>query len=231
MKSRAIAIFFLFAASLAANGQATYQLKLAPKAGDVFKFKYKAVFHAGDVDATATSDHIQTIKKIDTNGDCSFEWMDKGFTIAAPGAPDTPVDLPAVSAKYSALGDILDVTAPSDDQLAGFVASLTMLRFSDKPVKIGDSWDFETKGNSATGLMAMKAHYTLEGTEKMYGVDSLKVMIDLAQQGSGGAAKSKGEIWIDPTTGWTVKADLTWSDFPAPGGGTTDVHVTLDREP
>ena len=117
-----------------------------------------------------------------------------------------------------------------DDNLTVRLISATTPVFSDKEVGVGDKWSQEFKASSDLGTRDARADYEVLALEKVGAVDCVKIKVEYAEKGSK-ALTGKGTLWVERSSGDTVKADFDVEGVPfGPPQAAVAASVKLTEE-
>lgn len=123
-------------------------------------------------------------------------------------------DLPKYEQDLSLSGEIVEVRGDLTDASVYRLAALWAVRRPSGPVKTGESWTAEGKGDEAKGLAPFSATYKVEAKEN----DRVKASFDYKETKGASPSSSKGFVWF-LTDGTVAKIEAEWTNATIPGLG------------
>lgn len=124
---------------------------------------------------------------------------------------------PTLFVTYSMQGQVLEVEGETADADDTRFACLTTIVFSEKPVGVGDKWEFTTPENKEKLIAETRGKFEVLGTEKVAGKDCMKISFENKELGKDATAFAKGTQWIEVSTGTQVKVQCTMANIPLGG--------------
>jgi hypothetical protein len=198
------------------------------KAGDVVRYKVDVVAQTGGADATVVREAKLEVKEVKPTGEVTAVLTDLGGHVNAMGQDmDIPPSSP-VTIVSDRVGRILKYERSSDDLTLASVMSPEVERLlamaqdyvlPEKPVKAGDSWQYEVANPAVKDTKAtIKA--TFVGVEKLAEAEVRKIKQVLTAQAEASGAKMVAEIVFltEPSTGRALKAEGTMKGVPTQYG-------------
>lgn len=231
---RAIMLMALTAWLVAlAPAQEEYTLKLQVKEGDAFKYRFTMELTFGEQSAVVTMNMTSKVIKVEADGNVIIESSSSDGMVKF-GEQEMPIPpSPATKTTFKPNGAPIKVEGGSSPDGSLRMARLNSHFFPDKPVKIGDKWNAELKGEGSAP--AIKADFELVAKEKIGDMDALKIKFTIQEVGEnavGGAATITGHTWIDPKTGMLVRMNASVKGMPAEGAPMPlDGTITMERIP
>lgn len=223
-------VALLAAVALVGFVQDGVKLKRAPKVGDTIKYTLSSSIEMQGQSGEVKGTIVEKVVEVKESGDYSVDQVTQGVQVSFNGQ-DIPVgDLPAVTFRFSPLGEVLDATSASAQGNPFRSANLSLIKFADQAVKVGDKWTHEVKSNPTAGVVALKADYEVVASEPVNGTNTLKIKTVVVETEGSQPARSDGHVWVDPATGIMVKGEWKWTNFPSPMGGAFDATTTMVRE-
>ena len=216
-------------AAFALAAEDTFVLKHAPKAGDVVKLKLKADFDFQGQQGTVTGITTTKITKVEANGDFTSESTQTESKVSVGGQDMAQPDQPATVTVYKANGEIVSITAPEANDTAYRFSNLIGMRFPDKPLKVGDTWDVEIKADAKTGTAPAKATYKVEALEKVGSYDTIRVKGSYKETAGDAPASGESTTWLNAKDGSVVKQEGTYVNAPIPSVGPINMKTSSTR--
>lgn len=213
--------------------QEEYTLKLQPKEGDTFKYRFTMELTFGEQSAVVTMNISSKVIKVDADGNIVIESGSSDGMVKF-GEQEMPIPpSPATRTTFKPNGMPVKVEGGNNPDVSLRMARLNAQFFPDKPVKIGDKWDAELKGEGSAP--PLKANFELVAKEKVGDIETLKIKFTIQEIGEkveGGAATLTGHLWIDPKTGMLVRMNGSVKGMPAEGAPMPlDGTLTMERIP
>ncbi len=220
------------ALSLAASARLddpTFTLKRVAKVGDTITYKLTVDAEFGGQKINVTAKTVDKVVKADDK-EIQVESKQEETKIKFG---DQEMDAPSEGASttsYDARGLITDIKGENADSNAYRMANLTLVATPEKAVKKGDKWSHEFKGDDKKGSRAAKADYEVLDTEKVGGLDTVKVKWTYKETEGTEPASSEGTIWLHATDFSIVKVVGSLKGAPIPGApAPMDLTYTLER--
>jgi hypothetical protein len=89
---------------------------------------------------------------------------------------------------------------------------LRVLPFPEGPVKVGDTWTREYKGDKEKGVPPSRGKFTLDGVEDLDGKAAFRIKFAYSELEGEKPMGALGTSWIDQTTGEMIKTDSDIND-------------------
>ena len=212
-----LGVFVLLAVASACTAQQKVLLQYNPVPGTSSKYRMvirgntvvTAMQRAQRTNLETTMTLEQKVTGVDRDGniDMTTEILDGTITIN-----DVPTPIPAVGqlirVKMAKNGEVIE-TSGMDTQ-ANF--NQMQIKFPDKPVGVGDSWDSTIQPNPQLPI-PLSVRYTIVGFETVDGHECVKIRsLVTSEQGSAGSinlrVRAEGNIWFAHKRGIMVKNEV-----------------------
>lgn len=210
------ALSMVFAAALALAGVQDYNLKHTPKSGEIIKYKMSGELTVMGQAVQMSAVMVNKTTKVETNGNYVVESSMTEGKIVLNGSEMDIGEQPITTTTYKSDGSVVDVQGESVEMGGARLANLTAFVISDKPLKVGDTWTSEAKGDEKKSTVDVKSTYKFEAIEKLDSTETAKVTYEVKESGEAPATVT-GTAWIDLKTGNAVKVESAWKDVPIPG--------------
>jgi hypothetical protein len=227
------------AADDAKDSAVSVTLKLAPKEGEVHRYRSVARVSSpalGGADVEETTVARETVTKVAADGAATAETVieSRKATYNGMDAPGPDIaTLPRVTATTDKAGNIVNykltgILPPGSSELQEALAYASSLNLPDRPLHPGDTWTAEVD-NRLVKDKKVKSEFTYLGTEKVGEIEANKIKQVYAMDTPEGTLKTDFTLYLDPATGNKLKAVGTITDFPIPmlGLGTIKIEQTL----
>lgn len=217
-----------FAVAFAMGADETYTLRRTPKLGEVNKMTMRAELTVTGGSAIFTSTYTETVKKIDADGTYTVEEALIDGTVKFKDTEMKAVATAPSVSKYRLSGEIvsyINEQGKSDMR----PANLSVLKFPDKSLKVGESWVWESKGDSKLGTIGVRGIYTVVGEEIVGKTKCLKIKTSVTETEGQDPAAAEGTTWLDLAEYRPVKVVTKWTNMPMNGGAPVSGTVTLQR--
>lgn len=187
------------------------------KAGDTHTYSLHMEFSLFGDTAVYTSKVTEKVVEVG-DGKYAIETTQSDYKVTVFGEEGSVNDanMPKAQVVYAMNGDVVECRGDLVNDAVYRMANLTAIRRPDKPVKVGDTWTREVKGDQKTGTLAAKATYKVEAVEKVKDVDAIAVSFTYAETEGADPAQSAGKVWFDKS-GAVLKVETTWTSAPIPG--------------
>jgi hypothetical protein len=226
------ALAIVAATALAFAGFQDYNLKHPAKEGEVFKYKMTGELSVMGQSVQMSAIMTNKTTKVGTDGNYVVESKMSEAKIVLNGSEMDLGDQPGSTTTYKPDGTVVDVQGESVEAGGARMANLTSFIISEKPVKVGDSWTSEVKGDSKKNTVDVSGKYTLEAIEKLDSGEAAKVSFESKEKAGDTPATISGTAWIDVKSGNPVKVENTWKNVPIPGApGPVDGKMTMTLIP
>jgi hypothetical protein len=204
-------------------------LKRTAKTGDVAKFRMKADMDTPQGAVTFSALFSEKVIKASETGDYTVEETQTDGKAVVAGAEYPAPDTPVVTTTYKSTGEVVAVDSSAADPNMYRMANLQSMRFSSKPVKVGDTWNVEIKKDSK-GSVDAKGEYKIEAREKIGNYDTFRIHATFKETSGEAPASIDGTYWVNVADGALIKLQGTWTNFPIPQMGPLTMKVTMTRE-
>ncbi len=223
----------LLAATLAgfAFGQDAFSLVRKPKMGQVLKYQNHVDMVIAGTTAVYTAVFTERVVEIGEDGsyvtlatqsDVRVRYGEKDYSPDPPGANKV---------KYSAGGDLLDVSGDTERAAAFRLAYLTNIQGAKKAVKPGDKWTVDVKPPES-GVVGGKANYEMLKIEQLGSFKTAVVKFSYKESSGTSPAESEGTVWLNIEDGTLVKYEINIKNAPFPGApGLVDAKMVSERMP
>lgn len=218
MLKRALVLAAIAAAmgAVAATKEDTFDLKWNLKEGQSYKQKVSANidFQGTPIDVTATA--ITTCKSV-KDGMITLLSQTKDLVIDIGGGQTMEQPDTESTAVQTERGRLVKVTGESfgggDEARLGNAFSFF---FPDKPVKVGETYEFTIPADEKLGLVELKCKYQVVERKDMKGKDVLVFKVDQMETGASPISIS-GTFAVEIKTGISVFSDFTFKNMPQQG--------------
>jgi hypothetical protein len=228
---KTLGLLAVAALSVVALAQDAIQLKRTVKAGEVTKYMIKADFNFGGTDASFSSVAIETVKKVDENGNFTIESKSSDAKVVVGGQENALPDNSSVTTTFKPTGEVLDVKADGANGPSGRIAAMQATYFPTKPIKVGDSWDVDVKPDTKLGSVGLKGTFKLEAAEKVGDFDTYRIKESVKEASGTTPWTNEGTVWISVKDGSLVKEVGNWKNAPLnPQGDPLDAKFTVLRD-
>lgn len=212
----------LLAASAVSIGSAlavsiqTYSLKRVAKIGDSAKYRLSMDVAFGDMQFKMTSTSTLKVVRVDEDGTVTTQTSQGEYKIKIKGVAEemTAPDTEPTTAARKANGELVSLNGDRIDASSYRLDNLNAFHAPDSPVKVGDRWTFDVKGDSKTGAVAGKAEFELLGIERVGVYESAKIRWTYQETEGATPASSEGTVWIDVKDGSLVKSEGKLKNAP-----------------
>lgn len=210
-------VLFLLSLSLSAVAEEKVLLQYNPAPGTTAKYKMvirgntvvTAMGRAQRTNLETTMKLEQKVTGVDKQGNIEMTTTITDGTITVN---QTPTQLPAIGqiikVKMAKNGEVLETSGM--DQQANY--NQMQIKFPDKPVGVGDSWDASIQPNPQLPI-PLSVKYTVLGFETVSGQECVKLQSTVSsEQGSAGSidleVKANGKIWFAYKQGIMIKNEV-----------------------
>lgn len=214
------AVAVLALAAVAFAGAQDVTLKRTAKVGEVFKYKMTGTMEVMGQSVGLTAILINKTTNVEANGDYTVESSQTEGKINFNGSEMELPSQGSTSTTFKADGTVLDVKGEGVEMGGYRMANLLTAIVPEKPVKAGDTWTSEVKGDTKKNTVDVKGNYKFDAIEKTDAGEAAKVTYDLKEVGGEAPATVNGTAWIDVKTGNLLRVTNTWKDVPVPGAPT-----------
>src|SRR5688572_15885983 len=230
----------LLAVGIAAYAQDAVTLTRKFKEGDTIRFKATVNANVMGGEAVVTTTSKQTVKKVNDNGEVIVSIVDEGGKLSFGGAEQELPGGAEVVETRGKNGRITKLEFPAGGQeimtpeIRELMSLISDVIFAEKPVKAGDAWEVEVDNPAVKGKkIAFKSTYV--GTEKVGETSAWKVKqtAEALTDDKGAKLSSEYMYWLDPATGYTLKAEAKADGIPTQFGimsWTSKVERLKDQE-
>ncbi len=193
-----------------------YTLKMNVKEGEVYKYKMTMDIDFGGQAVVFSSTVTNKVIKVESDGNFVMESGMENAVVKFGDQEMPSPSSPPVKVTYKPNGQVVRIEG--GEQGSQPMNSLFSSTYPDKPVKIGDKWDFET--SMGENMPKIKVEYTAIGTEKINDTETLKVKVVGqtvgAKEGENNMSYD-GHMWIDLKTGMLIRSEMKIKGLPAQG--------------
>ncbi len=214
-KRFAIGAVLLAAAVGAGAWVADYSFVYTPKVGAVTKYKMQGVFDFEGVEVTFSATGVNKVVKVLDNGNFTVEETQSDAKVVY-GGTESEIPSGGTTTTYTADGRVIEIQGDSVDGSAYRTAAMSSFFKPGKPIKMGDSWTVEIKGDDKLGSVDAKATYTVEAEETVGAWKCVRVKYDVKETKGQTPAGSTGKVWVSLDDGEMVKVEGVWKDVPVP---------------
>jgi len=210
MNRKILFAFALLTAAISAQASAFDPVTLVwkPKAASVMKYTQKGTIYnapipgmTGDLKFTATV--TNTVKEIQSGGNILVEAKQENFTMSV-GGQDMGGGPPNVVEVLTEKPNGFIIARKADDNAKGGdsprLDQLQQFTFPDKPVNVGDTWNLEQKGESASDTYDSVTEFTFRGADSVNGIAGYKVEFTYKETNAPTATTATGTVWVSQDT-------------------------------
>lgn len=211
------ALALLAGAGLAVAAVQEFSLKRTAKEGEVFRYQMTGEMELMGQSVGMKAVTVNKTIKVEANGNYVVESsMTEGKISINGGEMDMP-EQAGTTTTFKPDGTVLDVKGDGVDQGGWRMANLMSAVVPDRPLKVGETWTSEIKGDSKKMTVDVKGTYTFEALEKGDWGDMARIKYELKEVSGDSSASMSGTAWVETKTGNMVKMDSVWKDVPIPG--------------
>lgn len=201
-------------------------LAVRAKAGQLARYKQEADLKvsAGGANLTLQIKQVQRVKftNVASNGDVTVEQTTESGEISTNGntspLPDEEKTTDTlVIHPNGTLASYKSSESAAEAQNSVRLIEATSVVFPDKPVGVGDSWSYTYQPDEKLGIRAAKAEFKIDGEETVAAANSFRVELTYAETSGAHPITAKGTLWIEKSSGDTVKSDLSVDSVPFGG--------------
>jgi hypothetical protein len=204
-------------------------LKRVAKVGDAVKYRMKADMDMAGMPVSFSALISEKVTKIADNGDITTTSQQSEMKVKVGDQEIEPPSQGAQTTITTASGKVLSITADQTDPNMYRMGNMQAMRFPDKALKVGDSWDV-TIPKDDKGSVEAKGTYKIEAQEKVGDIDTFRIKGALKETGGQDPASIDGTFWISIKDGNLVKMQGTFTNAPLPQIGPTTMKVEMHRE-
>ena len=146
-------------AALALATLQDYTLKHAPKVGEVTKYKMSGELSVMGQTVQMTAIMVNKTTKVEDSGNYITESSMTEGKIVLNGSEMDLGDQPATTTTFKPDGSVVEVTGEAADIGGSRMANLTAFVVSEKPVKVGDTWANDMKGDTKKNTVDAAGKY------------------------------------------------------------------------
>jgi hypothetical protein len=185
-----------------------------------YKAESKITTPMGEAKLTGTSHMI--VKEVKPDGTVVVDEISEGGKISLAGMDIDIPQMPATTLTRDKSGRLTDYKRPEtlqsqeDPAVAKLMASIGTALLTDKPVKVGDSWETQVENPLDTDNK-VKVKTTFTGLEKVDDCElwKIKQYTEASTGKLGGKLIYSGVYWLDPANGQEMKAEVDIKDLPS----------------
>lgn len=187
------------------------------KVGDTHKAKFTAELDFGGQTVTYSADGDTKVKEVKDDGTIVLEETSSNSSIEMDGQQQAAGNDSVATTTCDKTGKIVSIDGDgmSDEQYR--FANLLQFIYPDKPVDKSDSWTVILPSSKEHGTPKTTCKYTVDTFEKVGDKDCVKVKFEITENEGDTPASSKGNMWIDLKSGFTLKSDGSLTNAPAGG--------------
>ncbi len=206
----------------------TFSFKRTAKEGQSAKYALKAKLVVQGMDVEAEGVSTETVKKVNEDGSFTVTSVQGEMTITFGGQTMNQPAGEESSTSFDAKGRITKIESKNGGDDAYRLAQLMNFLNPEKPVKVGEKWNFKFDADKEKSLPKTEANYELVSNEKMMDRDVLKVKFSVAEKEGETPASASGFLYLDAKTSLPIKTEAKWVNAPIQGQLMSgDVVVTL----
>jgi hypothetical protein len=211
-------VFWIVVASAAfgLTQQPGYALIWKPRVGQEFKYRV-------DVDAQIAASKLAfgaelqlRVAKVAANGDYTVESVYSHATMIVDGTSmdiaDAAKSTPEIEVFNSKGMMISKKKVSDDDEWDPFSRALNMMmdfHAPEKPVKVGDKWSKEIKGDATAKIRPVKIEYAVAATERLGAAEVVKVVFSYEETERDKPVTGDGTFLLDAADGSLHRLDAT----------------------
>ncbi len=214
-----IAVFVMVAALVATTAFAGVpsNFKRIAKVGDTHSYDLKVDIAFQGETLLFVAKVIERIAEISDDGAYTLGVTQKDAKLTMQGQDFPPPEMGETKSKYDAKGNITEITGDTVDESTYRFARLSAFRRPDKSVGKGDSWEVKVPGNPKLGTLTTLCNYEVLDSEKVVGIDCLKIKYSVKETEGSAPASAVGTMWINPVDGLVVKTEGDLKNVPMAG--------------
>jgi len=209
-------VALLTLAGIACMAQEKTVLAYKAKKGQVIRYKTEGSLSmdAGGMKVNLDLKQVEkdTIVDVSASGDITIDSVTESeeMTVNGEKAPSEE-DKTVTSSVSHADGTLVSYKLSSGEKdeaksQARIRTALTPV-FSTKPVGMGDKWTIEIKSNPELGLEDSRSYYEVLGTDKVNGVDCIKIKMIYRETSAKSPLSSTSTIWVEKSSGDSFVSD------------------------
>lgn len=214
-----LTMFVLVAGASANLADDTYSLRWTPKEGDTATYLMKGDLQLNVGDATLTSKTVQKVIKVAADGSYSVQFTPQDGAVVYQGQ-SLPMGRKISINTYKADGEVISVTGEDTNAASVRFANLSEFRRPQNPLKIGDTWTYDIKADSKTGVVAVHTSGKLVDAEKYNNLDALKVTLTSEEGNVANPGSIDATYLIDQKDGSLIHYDAKWTSVSFAGAAT-----------
>jgi hypothetical protein len=203
----------------------TYKLAAQYKKGEERKSKITINASLMGMELVVVQNMKLVVKEIKDNGNVVIENIMLGGTISINGMEQEQPARPAVTEERTKTGKLLELKTPAEagevfsPEVQKLLASINDPVYSDKEVKVGDSWTIELD-NPVVKDKKVKISNKVLAAEKVGDIETVKVgqKVEAVVAADGTMLTQEMTFWINPENGEAVKAEGKIANLPTSFG-------------
>lgn len=224
----------LFLTALMAAGalglQETFTFKRIARVGDTMNYKFQADADFQGQQLVITGGSVDKVVRVEDNGNIHVETKQIGMKVKFADQEMEVPEQPASVIVYGDLGQVVSMQGDQADASSYRMANLSMLRRPDLPMKVGDKWTAEMKGDRRTGAVNGRAEYEVLAVETVNSFPAIKVKYSYRETEGPDPASAEGSIWIHREDGSLVKLMASFVNAPLPGApAPANMKMSIER--
>ncbi len=209
--------------TVGAHAQEKVSLSFKAKVGQTMRYSAEGTltFEAAGQKLAMELKHTEkvSITSVADNGNVTYESKTESYEMTVNGqkVPDEERDektTVTVRPNRTLVAHKRDTAEPDPSKLSVRVYCATSPVFSPNPVGVGDKWTHEYKPDTDIGIRAGTGEYEVLAFEKAAGVDAVKIRITYRETEGSPALTARVTVWIEKTTGDTVKSETEVENVP-----------------
>ena len=198
--------------------------------GDTFSMKVTADVQVMGMEANFSAKVHEKVVKVESNGNYAVESTQ---TEGKVKFGDQEMDAPAGGAtttRYSAAGEVLDITGDDVSVDAFRLANMTAMSVPDQAFKIGDKFNWDVKPTDKNGNTKGSGTVEVVGKEMVGSWESIKLKVMFKEGVGSEPAEVTGFVWQSTKDGSMVKFEGEYKNAPFPGApGPINAKFKLER--
>ncbi len=205
------------ALAVVAMAQDTAVIEWKPKVGETTKYRIAVNANMdagmGPMDITFTSIMTERILKIEDNKNVTVESTQSDFGLYVGGQDMSSMMSGQVIKALTVMkpnGEVVKRSSEGGNEMENpRMEEMMVTLYPDKPLRLGDSWTREVKGDTSKGTVDAEATYKYEGKEKIGDWDCYKISYTYNEKRGRAPMSAKGTIYIAVENGTMVQSDMS----------------------
>lgn len=209
---------------------ASFDLRVSPKANEVYKYKMSGKITIASTDAAIGMNITETVKSKNEDG-WTVEVAQTGGLVKFE-AQEVPLDEVRQNITYGNDGLIRELKMPEDTNPDAYrLIQMGLIYRPDEKVAEGATYVYDFPADATRGVPTAKGTYTLIGEEEVLGQPTLKIEFKYAETSGDIPARNSGTYWLHRDKGVLVKAIQNWVNAPITGAGHVGGTFTTELIP